>query len=88
VEHLDKDVVVQNFDTDVSVKTSSDERGDHGENVTGGLDIVGGDTEVGRVDDVLALVTVEEETVEHVDDVDEDLGCPHAFQEVAGTAGF
>ena len=88
MEHLNKDVVVQDFDTDVSVQTGSDERGHHGEDVTGGLDVVGGNTEVGRVDDVLALVAVEEETVEHVDDVDEDLGSPHAFEKIPGTPGF
>jgi len=88
VEHLDKNVVVQDLDTNVSVQTGSDERGHHSEDITGGLDVVGGNTEVGRVDDVLALVPVEEETVEHVDDVDEDLGGPHSFEKIPRSPGF
>lgn len=73
------------LDTDVAVQASSNDGSNHGKGVAGGLDAVLANSEVAGVDGVLALVTVDEETVEHVADVDESLGSPHGSQEVLGT---
>lgn len=67
------------FDADVSVESGCDDGADHGEDVACSLEAVLGDTEIARVDDILALVAVHEETIEHVDEVDEKLGEPHSL---------
>lgn len=67
------------FDADVSVQSGCDDGADHGEDVARSLEAVLGDTEIARVDHILALVTVHEETVEHVNEVDEYLGEPHSL---------
>ena len=67
------------FDTDVAVQSSCDESTDHGEDITGRLEAVLGDTKVAGVDDILALVAVHEKAVEHVYEVDEELSEPHAL---------
>lgn len=73
------------FDANVSIQGSSNQSRDNGKRVTSSAETVLRDTQVGRGLDVLALVAVHEESVEHVADVDEELGAPHALQEITRT---
>lgn len=65
-----------------------DERGDDGQHVADCLPGVVGDAEVRGCLDILALVAVHEEAVEHVHDVDEGLRAPHCLEEVARALHF
>lgn len=70
------------LDPDVPIQTCRDQSADHSQDVARGLPVVGGNAEVRRVLEILALVCVHEQAVEHVADVDEELRSPHALQEV------
>lgn len=72
-EELGEDVVVEDFDADVAVEGGGDQGRDHGEDVGAGLPVVGAHALVGGVHHVLALVAVHEQSVEHVEEVDECL---------------
>jgi hypothetical protein len=67
------------FDANVAVQSGCNDGANHGENVASSLKTILGDAEIAGVDDILALVAVHEQTVEHVDDVDEQLGEPHSL---------
>jgi hypothetical protein len=85
-EKLHEDVVVDDFDADVSVKGSGDQATDDRQNVTSSLVIVWVDGLDGSVVGVLALVGVLEKTKEHVDQIDEDIGAKHALPEIPRVA--
>ena len=82
-EEVHEDVVVEYFDADVAIERGGDDAAEHGEHIADALPAIGGDAEVGERVDVLPLVTVAEETVEHVHEVDEGLGGPHGLDEIA-----
>ena len=85
-EEFHRDVVVQHLDADVAVERRRDQGRDHGQHVAGRLPRVVANPQVRRGLDVLALVGVEEEAVDHVAEVDEELGAPHGLDEVQGPA--
>ncbi len=70
---------VRTFDANIAVQSGCDNGANHGEDVASSLKAVFGDTEIARVDDILALVAVHEKAVEHVNEVDEQLGEPHSL---------
>ena len=68
------------FNADVTVQSRCNECANHCKDVASGLKAVFRDTKIAGVDHVLALVTVHEKTVEHIDEVDEQLRTPHSLK--------
>ena len=50
--------------------------------------MVWSDTQVGWILEILPLVAVHEQSVDHVADIDKKLGAPHALKEVARALHF
>lgn len=70
---------MRTFDANVAVQRGGDERAHHCEDVARRLEIVFRDAQIAGVDDILPLIAVHEEAVEHIDKVDEELRIPHAL---------
>ena len=85
-EKFHKDIIVNDFYANVSVQSSSDQATNNGQNVTSSLVVVWVDTLNGGVVCVLALLRVLEETEEHIDEVDENIGAQHALPEIPRVA--
>lgn len=85
-EKLHKDIVVYDFDADVSIKSSSNQTTNDRQDVAGSLIVVWVDTLDGSVVGVLALVGVLEQSEEHVGDIDEDISAEHALPEIPWVA--
>ena len=86
VKHLLEDFDVCDLNTDIAVQSSGDETGDHVHDIGSGLPGVWRKTLHDGVVGVLALVGVDEETEEHVADVDEDICAEEAFPEIPGVS--
>ena len=82
-QKLDADVIIHDLESDIPVQGSRDGGGGHGEGISGRLKRVRRDAQVAGIHGVLTLVTVHEEAVEHVPEVDERLGAPHGCEEVS-----
>jgi len=85
VEKILQDVDVDDFDTNITVQTSSDDSGAKGNHVGNGLPGEGRKTLVGRVDRVLPLECVDKDTKEHVEEEDKRLSNDHGLPEIPGT---
>lgn len=75
---------IGDFDADVAVETGGDETSDDVHNVGCCLPVVGGEALHNGVEGVLALVAVDEDAEEEIDDIDEDIGAEDAFPEIPG----
>jgi hypothetical protein len=75
---------VENLDANVAVQQCRDERRDDGEGIPHGLENIGrvGNALIRRVEAVLALVAVDDQPHDHVDDINEDVGDEEALPEV------
>lgn len=73
------------LDANVAVQRGRDQSTHDRQSVSGRAQAVHGDTQVRGSLDILTLEAIDEEAVEHVADVDEELGTPHALQEVTRT---
>ena len=62
----DEEGWLHTFDTNVTVKSRSNDCTDHGKDVASCLETVLSDSEIAGTDNVLALVSVHEQSVEHV----------------------
>lgn len=76
------------LESDVAIKGSSYEGRDHGQRIPDSGPGVWRDTEIRRVLDILALVAVHEQAIQHVTGIDKELRAPHRFKEVAGLRHF
>lgn len=85
-EKLFQDVLVDHLDADVAVERCSNEGREEGDDVAGGVCCGGAHSLVGRIDRVLALVGVDEESKEYVAEEDEALSADHSLPEVPGLA--
>ena len=85
-EELLEDVIVDDLDTNVAVQGGSDETRDDVADVGSGLVVVWRETLHNGVECILALVAVDKDAEEHVNDIDEGLGADQAFPEVPGLA--
>ena len=83
VEDVHEDVVVKHLDADVAVQTGGNERRDQGDHVAGCLPAIGADALVAGAEAVLALVVVDEASVNKIDCKYEDLRAPHGLEKVA-----
>ena len=69
------------FDSNIAIECSRDQCADHCKYIARGLQAVLGDTEIAWVDHILALIAIHEETVKHVEEVNEKLREPHALSQ-------
>ena len=69
------------FDSNVAIECGCDQCADHCKHVARGLEAVFGNTEIAWIDHILALIAVHEETIKHVDEIDEKLRKPHALHQ-------
>lgn len=70
------------FDSDVTIESCSDEGTQHSQHVAHRLPRIGRDAQVRRVLNILSLVAVHEQPVNHVTNVNEELRSPHSLEEV------
>lgn len=82
VKKVTSEVVVENFDADVTVQHGGDDARDESDDIACGLPAVGRDSLVGDVVDILALHAVAVDAVDHVAGVDEDVGTEEALPEI------
>jgi hypothetical protein len=74
IEEILNKVLVDDFDTDVPIKASSNDTGDEIESVGSGLPVVRRESLVGWVEGELSLLGVDDESKDQVAKVDENLG--------------
>ena len=87
-EEGDEHVVVDDLEPDVGVEQRRDTARHELDGIDGGVPAVGGEALVGRVDGVLALVGIDEETEEEVEGVDEGFGADEGLPKVKGPCHF
>lgn len=72
-EEVGSNVVVDDFNTNVAVKTCGNDAGNQFENISDGLPVVRVDALVRRIINVLALQSVADGTIDEISEVDENL---------------
>jgi glutamate formiminotransferase len=76
--------IVLTFETDVAVQTSRNNSTEHREDITGSLNAVFAHTRICRVDGVLPLVPIHEQTIEHVAEVEKACAAHMPLKESLG----
>ena len=82
LEEISADVVVNHFNANVAIKARRNDTGDQLEDIADCLPIVGVDTLVRWVVDVLALKSVANSAINKISEVDEELAAKQAFPEI------
>lgn len=86
VEDFLEDFDINDFDANVSIQGSGNQTSKQVHDVGSCLPVVWRETLHNGIEGVLSLVAVDEETEEHVYDVDEDVGAENALPEVPWVA--